>query len=561
MTVLRQIYQNQLQKEPAINSNFKSLSPVGIFSDKGSIALTYNYYGGYFQKTDGTVELINDGSVQLVDNQTNYVYFNQTTNAVEVNQTGVITGNFPIAKAVTVNGQIDINNFFDLRIFALYASGTRSDLSVAIASSTQAGIIKVGSGLSIDSNGVLSSNNNYVLPQASSTVLGGVKVGSGLAVDANGVLSNSITNNNQLTNGAGFAVASTLAPVATSGKYSDLTGTPVAYSLPMASSTVLGGIKLGTGLSIDANGVVTVTGGTGSYSLPTASATILGGVKVGSGLAIDGSGVLSATGGSTSLSYLNDSRKLTTFWRPVRNYNSAYTSGSWGVSGSYGGNYAANGTASYTKYGKWLNYESANIATAATANSNYYIYCNNGNSFMRCGNGLRSITHNYLGAYINQTGTGTVYGTTNTLGFIGIANAGGSGTPLGTTVNDYSTMANDSFSVGWRPTDTNLQIFYKNTSAVLTVIDLGSGFPIPNENAATPNVAAYEIIFDDMATTTDVKVTVNRIDTGTSVVNTIKPYPFTLGTSRYSSVFQFKTTEAVAKGMAIGSFFNYVDFY
>ena len=36
----------------------------------------------------------------------------------------------------------------------------------------------------------------------------------------------------------------------------------------------------------------------GSYTLPTADAT-LGGIKVGSGLSIDGNGVLTATGGST----------------------------------------------------------------------------------------------------------------------------------------------------------------------------------------------------------------------------------------------------------------------
>ena len=36
---------------------------------------------------------------------------------------------------------------------------------------------------------------------------------------------------------------------------------PSTYNLPTASSTVLGGIKIGTGLSIDANGVVTASGG------------------------------------------------------------------------------------------------------------------------------------------------------------------------------------------------------------------------------------------------------------------------------------------------------------
>lgn len=34
-----------------------------------------------------------------------------------------------------------------------------------------------------------------------------------------------------------------------------------------------------------------------SYTLPTASATALGGIKVGTGLSIDGAGFLSATGG------------------------------------------------------------------------------------------------------------------------------------------------------------------------------------------------------------------------------------------------------------------------
>lgn len=57
-------------------------------------------------------------------------------------------------------------------------------------------------------------------------------------------------------------------------------------TLPSASSTQLGGVKVGTGLSVD---------GTGLLTLPVASATQLGGVKVGSGLSVDGTGLLSAT--------------------------------------------------------------------------------------------------------------------------------------------------------------------------------------------------------------------------------------------------------------------------
>jgi len=68
-----------------------------------------------------------------------------------------------------------------------------------------------------------------------------------------------------------------------------------SYVLPNASATVLGGIKVGTNLSIDVNGVLSATAS--AYTLPIASAGTLGGIKVGTGLSIDGSGVLSASGG------------------------------------------------------------------------------------------------------------------------------------------------------------------------------------------------------------------------------------------------------------------------
>jgi hypothetical protein len=68
---------------------------------------------------------------------------------------------------------------------------------------------------------------------------------------------------------------------------------PSAYTLPTASGSVLGGIKVGANLSIDVNGVLSAN--TGSYSLPTASPTTLGGIKIGSGLTVDGNGVVSAS--------------------------------------------------------------------------------------------------------------------------------------------------------------------------------------------------------------------------------------------------------------------------
>lgn len=54
-----------------------------------------------------------------------------------------------------------------------------------------------------------------------------------------------------------------------------------AYSLPTASSSVLGGVKVGSGLSIS-GGTLSAT----PYSLPTASGSTLGGIKVGGSLRI-----------------------------------------------------------------------------------------------------------------------------------------------------------------------------------------------------------------------------------------------------------------------------------
>ena len=50
---------------------------------------------------------------------------------------------------------------------------------------------------------------------------------------------------------------------------------PAAYVLPTASATVLGGVKVGTGLAIDANGVLSASGVSGAY-LPLAGGTMTG---------------------------------------------------------------------------------------------------------------------------------------------------------------------------------------------------------------------------------------------------------------------------------------------
>lgn len=110
------------------------------------------------------------------------------------------------------------------------------------------------------------SGEGYTLPPASATTLGGVKIGNGISVTADGVIS---------AEGGG--------------------GTP--YELPAATTTTLGGIKVGDNLTITPDGKLSANAG--AYELPVATSAILGGVKVGDGLSVTQDGKLSVSAGST----------------------------------------------------------------------------------------------------------------------------------------------------------------------------------------------------------------------------------------------------------------------
>lgn len=157
MTVLNQIYQNQLQKEVTINENFSATSIAGIFADRGNHnGLNFNYYGGRYQKQDGTQGTIANGSIALTDNATNYVYFNLQDEIIQVSTTSIPLNCFPIAKLTTSSGVITAIE--DLRVIALYANGTPTNLSytLPIATTTSLGGIKVdGLTCYTDVNGVL----------------------------------------------------------------------------------------------------------------------------------------------------------------------------------------------------------------------------------------------------------------------------------------------------------------------------------------------------------------------------------------------------------------------
>lgn len=121
-----------------------------------------------------------------------------------------------------------------------------------IASENDLGIIKIGSGLTIDQDGKVNVTNSITeIPIANDTTLGGIKVGDNLEITEDGTLS---------------AV----------GGISDI---------PVATDETLGGIIVGDGLSVDENGKLDVVGGNGN--IPLASDEIRGGIKIGEGVKVD----------------------------------------------------------------------------------------------------------------------------------------------------------------------------------------------------------------------------------------------------------------------------------
>ena len=74
------------------------------------------------------------------------------------------------------------------------------------------------------------------------------------------------------------ANTSSLSTVATSGSYNDLSNKPTipsAYTLPTATASVLGGVKVGSNLSVDGNGVLTANINAGTLTGTTLAANVV----------------------------------------------------------------------------------------------------------------------------------------------------------------------------------------------------------------------------------------------------------------------------------------------
>ena len=133
--------------------------------------------------------------------------------------------------------------------------------------------------------GIATGANKYVLPTANSTTLGGVKSGSNIAVNADGVMSVDLSSYQKTADADNKYYTKSSATTALAAKVDKVSG----KQLSTEDYTTVEKTKL-AGVDVGAN----------KYVLPVASSTVSGGIKVGANLQIV-DGVLNAVQGTVDL--------------------------------------------------------------------------------------------------------------------------------------------------------------------------------------------------------------------------------------------------------------------
>lgn len=166
-------------------------------------------------------------------------------------------------------------------------------------------------------SGIEANANNYTLPTATASALGGIKVGANLAIDSStGVLSGDYSAASSSAAGLMSATDKTKLDGIEAGATAITVDSAISSSStnPVENqaiySALAGKVDAETGKGLSSNDytdtektkLAGIEAGANNYSLPTAAAGTLGGVKVGSNLAIDANGVLSGNYSNASSS-------------------------------------------------------------------------------------------------------------------------------------------------------------------------------------------------------------------------------------------------------------------
>ena len=286
------------------------------------------------------------------------------------------------------------------------------DTTYKAATTAAAGLMSATDKAKLDGIAENANNYTYTLPNATSSVLGGVKVGSNITVSSGTI---SLTKAN-VTAALGYtppttdttyvAATTSVAGLMSAADKAKLDGIAdnannYTYSLPTASSSTLGGVKIGTGIAI-ASGVIS-NSGVRSISTGSTNGTISVNTNGTSAeVAVKGLGSLAyssdtyAGGTAVTLNGSSKAKSTASFYAPT----SAGTSGqflksngsgapTWGTVAVSGLAHVGTSQPSNADYVLWVDtdeeqsaamradaikYKSFSIATSAWSGSGPYTY-------------------------------------------------------------------------------------------------------------------------------------------------------------------------------------------
>ena len=196
--------------------------------------------------------------------------------------------------------------------FTAFSGGTHQNITFTydsvnkVISANATGTGGGGGGVTYDLQGTNTTSNQAIvqlIPSTGTTDTIEFAGGDGTSVAWDGANKKVTITSNDYVVGANAAASGSggLALVGSTFTYTPPDLSSYLTAIPVASTTVLGGVKQGANCTIQVDGTLDVV--QGSYTLPTAgtgAGGTLGGVKVdGSTVTIDGNGVISSSGGTT----------------------------------------------------------------------------------------------------------------------------------------------------------------------------------------------------------------------------------------------------------------------
>lgn len=253
----------------------------------------------WFNPKNKRITLVNSsGNIVFGSELQSAKYENNTLTLTKYNGENIV---IPIGEASSTEGVETLlaNKLNKIKINGTLVSSI--DLNLKGANGTtiteSSGVITISSSNVPTKVSQLTNDSKYLtsVPKASSDTLGGIKVGAGLAITTDGILS-----------ATGGGTADSVA-------WENIVGTPKTFTpashthaisdITELKTTLDNKVEKVSGKSLSTNDFTndykTKLDGLTNYSLPIASVSTLGGVKVGAGLTIN-NGVLSATGGGTA---------------------------------------------------------------------------------------------------------------------------------------------------------------------------------------------------------------------------------------------------------------------